>query len=321
MTRLALPLALALVAGGCVGGSASAPTTGPAYSASSISAATPTSATSAAAPSSPVASYAPVAAAGRVLRDLGYGPDVEQRLDLYLPRGATRAPVVLFVHGGAWFLGDKTMLDGTGYLSQGPATRDLLLRKGFAIVSMNYRRSGSARFPAQLDDVRAALAFVRARPEVEGARVALFGESAGGHLAALAALEGAPVRAVVDYYGVSDLRSLATERAASGCAALPTRAEEMLLGVAPGGVPASRVGAEASPLTHVRPGAPPFFVVHGTQDCTVPIAQSQRLVEALRAVGTSVEYRTLDAGHAAPSFWTDPGVQQGLVTFLDTHLR
>lgn len=125
---------------------------------------------------------APLPPGTRVLRDLAYGDDPRQRFDAYLPAGARDAPVIVFVHGGAWAIGDK---DNPGVV---PNKAAYWLPKGYALVSVNYRMLPEAEPLTQADDVAHALAAVqRLAPEwnADPARVVLMGHSAGAHLVAL----------------------------------------------------------------------------------------------------------------------------------------
>jgi acetyl esterase/lipase len=229
-------------------------------------------------------------------------------LDLYLPPGEGPHPVALFLHGGGWRLGSRH--------SGGPAFpgRTLFERAaaaGIAVASADYRLTGEAVWPAQLSDAKAAVRWLRARAGelgIDPDRVAAWGESAGGHLAELLglvddpALEGdvgvtgpsSAVVAVAAWYAPSDVAAVAVDTGADPADA--TTREARLLGAAPSAVPER--AAQASPVTHVRPGAPPFLLLHGRADRLVPCVQSERLAAALSAAGGDVGLHTYDAaGH------------------------
>jgi acetyl esterase/lipase len=207
----------------------------------------------------------------------GYRP---LHLDLRVPPGPGPFPVVVYVHGGAWWQGSRLRLPET---IAAVGFHDRLLRRGYAVADVDYRLSQEAIFPAQLHDVKAAIRWLRRySPELrlDPARFAAWGESAGGHLAALAGLSGSAddaVQAVVDWYGVAglidELDAPPTE---------PDPAAWLL-----GGPLAERRAAamEASPLSHVHAGAPPFLCMHGTADKTVPFRHSELLAAALRSHG------------------------------------
>ena len=203
---------------------------------------------------------------------LGYRP---LRLDLHVPAGAGPWPLVVWVHGGAWRNGDRKSLPDT-YGSLG--FFDRIQRRGYAVASVDYRLSAEATFPAQLDDVRAAIRWLRenaADRRLDPGRFATWGESAGGHLAAMAALvaDGPEVHAVVDWYGPSDLSVMD-----SGDADDP--GTQLL-----GGTRSPEAVALASPVEHAHMGAPPFLCVHGTGDQIVPYSQSEHLAAVLHAYG------------------------------------
>ncbi|OXM63589.1 MULTISPECIES: alpha/beta hydrolase [Amycolatopsis] len=218
-------------------------------------------------------------------------------LDLHRGDAPGLAPLVVFVHGGGWRVGSRESF-GPMFADTSPSPFERLAAAGFAVTSVDYRLTGEAPFPAQLDDVSAAFAWLRDHATELGldtGRIVVWGESAGGHLAALAGLREQGVVAVVDWYGPADLTALDTDLAEAGLVAEPapgsTEAREALLlrDVAP---------AEASPVTYVHSGAPPFLLLHGKSDRFVPCAQSRRLAEALTAAGADVDLRLFDgAGH------------------------
>ncbi|MFF0373907.1 alpha/beta hydrolase [Actinoplanes missouriensis] len=207
-------------------------------------------------------------------------------LDLHLPEPAeVPPPIVVFVHGGGWRRGSRQMFCPTWRDWQpGPFAR--LVAEGFAVASVDYRLSAEALFPAQLDDVTAAVGWLRAHAGelgVDAGRIVAWGESAGGHLAALLGLTVPGLAGVVDWYGPSDLRSHRGER------------ELQLIG-------SPDRAAQASPVTHVHPGAPPFHLAHGTADQLVPVSQSEQLTAALRASAVPVDLKLISgAGH----LWVD----------------
>jgi acetyl esterase/lipase len=230
----------------------------------------------------------------------GYRPLL---LDLHRPDGPT-PPVVVFLHGGGWRVGSRGAF-GPAYADWSPTPFARLAAAGVAVASLDYRLSGEARFPAQLDDVTAGLAWLRAHAGcvgVDASRVVLWGESAGGHLAALLGLADPQVRGVVDWYGPADLTALVADAAAGGISAVDVGAadsrEALLLG-APAASDPERA-RRAGPVAHVHPGAPPFLLRHGTADRFVPSRQSERLAEALREAGVDVR---LDLVEGADHMW------------------
>ena len=207
------------------------------------------------------------------------------RLDVYRRKDApTGCPTLLQVHGGGWVIGDKR--------EQGRPLMLALAARGWVCFAPNYRLSPRATFPDHLVDVKRALAWVREHGSEYGADpgfLVLTGGSAGGHLVALAALTAndpayqpgfesvdTRVQGCVPYYGVYDLEG------ETGTKAAEIRAKRLLEKV----VLKTRdrtVFREASPLSHVRADAPPFFVIHGRNDTLVPVEEARLFVERLRA--------------------------------------
>ncbi|MDQ1041071.1 acetyl esterase/lipase [Streptomyces sp. V3I8] len=234
------------------------------------------------------------AAGVRLLRGVPYlVPDGRRplELDLWLPaEPAGPLPVVVFVHGGAWRTGLRDDL-GPAFRSWRPGPFARLAQAGFAVACADYRLSGEAVHPTQVDDLTAALSWLHARSGELGldtARTVVWGESAGGHLAALLALtmpdrdpEVPPVTGCVTWYAPTDLVAL-TEDPAD-----PRTFEAMLVGGAPADLPER--ARDAGPVHHVTSAAPPFLVLHGTQDSVVPSDQAVRLAAALRGAGVSVD--------------------------------
>jgi acetyl esterase/lipase len=215
----------------------------------------------------------------------GYRP---LELDLYLPEGDGPWPVVVHVHGGGWQRGSRRH----PLPRLGPDFYDRLAGHGLAVAAIDYRLSGEARFPAQLEDVRAAVGWVHDRAasyDLDPSRVFLWGDSAGGHLALLAGLTGAKVHGIVAWFPVTDLAGLPADIAAAGGVPDPgpQSREALLLGAPAGIVP--DLARQASPLAHAGPDAPPVLLMHGDADDMVPAAQSVRLAEALRTAGADVE--------------------------------
>ncbi len=226
-----------------------------------------------------------------VLRDIPFVTYTGFRplsLDLHLPSTAGRHPVVLELHGGGWRMGTRSAFTP---LLNDEQSFERITAAGFAVAAADYRLSGEAQFPAQVDDVLAALDWIGTRPELDATRVVLWGGSAGGTLAALAAMRRpSAVRGVIDWYGPSAL--LAMPRTEE-----PSR-EDLWLGAPVPSVP--DLAAAASPARRAMPGLPPFHLAHGLDDTDVPPAQSELLAAALRGVGVPVElHLEPGAGH----FW------------------
>lgn len=270
----------------------------------------------------------------RVLGGVAYAalPGVRPlELDLYLPPGeSSSVPAVVFLHGGGWRLGSRR-LAGPAYVGRSPSPFERLAAGGIAVASIDYRLSGEARWPSQLHDAKAAVRWLRSRADelgVDPDRIAAWGESSGGHLAALLGLTGreldgeigvvgpsSAVAAVVAWYPPTDLASLPGDLG-SHPMAVDSR-EALLLGAPLPTVP--ELTAEASPLTHVRPGAPPFLLLHGEADQLIPCVQSERLVSALRAVDGDVEFETFPG---ADHMWRgSPDVAEAALDLTERFLR
>jgi len=214
-------------------------------------------------------------------------PSGDLHLDLYLPATHRPYPLVIWIHGGGWSLGDKGWML---YLRK-------LTRQGFAIASIQYRLSGTAKYPAAIDDCRDALHWLEKNGATYGLdthHIFLSGASAGGHLASLIAVEaGRPeVKAVCVLYPATDLNGFPNQGARHGY--LPD-----FLG---GTVIDKRAEAiEGSPVNHVHPNAPPFLIFHGDKDTLVPIAQSEELNDKLHAGGIESHLIVIHGkGHGFP---------------------
>jgi acetyl esterase/lipase len=243
-------------------------------------------------------------------------------LDIHAADGAGPHPVIIWIHGGGWQSGDK---------AQCLPVRLGFADRGYTVACVNYRLSGVAIFPAQIEDVRDAIAFLRGHADEYGLdpdRFVAWGSSAGGHLAALVGTtsgesvftgdaRASAVQAVVDFYGPIDLTAMVTTPGYTRHAQ-PDSAESLLLG---GPVLENPEAAQrASPLTYIDGDEPPFLIVHGTADPVVPLAQSQLLYDALTASGVTADLTILDgAGHGGPAF-SAPDTVDLVVTFLDQHL-
>lgn len=273
----------------------------------------------------------------------GYRPRL---LDVHLPPGDGPFPAVVWIHGGGWLDGDRRYPPPTV-----PAAllHGAVLAAGLALVSVDYRHSLEAPFPAQLHDVKAAIRYVRAFAGdlgVDPDRIGVWGESAGGQLAALAglvrptaaaagadavALEGTQgvgsgdtgVLAVVDWYGVCDLVALAAHPMPpmpSGGAEFPDP-YEALLGAAVADRP--DLARAASPVTYADGSTPPppFLLVHGTRDGLVPYSQSEVLAAALKGAGGEVTLQPVEgADHIFLGYPDITSIVGDSVAFLARHL-
>jgi acetyl esterase/lipase len=231
----------------------------------------------------------------------GYRPLL---LDLYVPAaGAGSGAAIIYLHGGGWAVGTRCRF-GRAFVGWSPTPLDLLARTGFVVATVDYRLSGEACFPAQLDDVHAAIGWLRERADdlgVDSARIMTWGESAGGHLDVLAGLTDGAIRGVVDWYGPMNLLSIGSQHAA-GSEKRPDDAaswESTMIG-APLQTDPDRTSA-ASPISYVHADAPPIQIHHGDADTQVPYAQSVEFVDAQKGVGGDVELITVEG---SDHFWT-----------------
>jgi acetyl esterase/lipase len=253
------------------------------------------------------------------------------RLDLYTPgNGSSARPLIIFVHGGGWTIGTKR---ATANYENWPGVLASFASRGYAVASIEYRLSSEAPYPAAVQDVKAAIRFLKAnaaRYGVDAARVAIWGGSAGAHLAAMAANtcgdasfvpSDAPnrdvsdcVQAFVGWYGPYDIAEMikaATAAAASAPrpAGPPTQADVEAAGgfaffqCTPQGCPPGRL-EDASPILRLDPKDPPALLLHGTADRLVPFSQSEAMAARMRALGIPVEMELIDGvGHG----WVQPG--------------
>jgi acetyl esterase/lipase len=288
-------------------------------------------------PGGPMPAQMPETLAKPIYSDVAYASVSEaQKLDLYLPEGSGPFPLVIAIHGGGFMMGDKASPDAI-------SGTDQLLANGFAVASINYRLSGEALAPAQIQDVKAAVRFLRANADtynLNPEKIGAWGGSAGGSLAALlgtscgaAELEGADlgnadrsscVQAVVDWYGPIDFLKMDEQFAGTDCPANHNEAsspESQLIGGPIQENPdlANLVNA----ITYVSPDDPAFFLQHGTADCNVPPAQGQLFHDALvPAIGADKVTLTFieGAGHGGLEF-VDAANMQLIVDFLSKYLK
>ncbi len=228
----------------------------------------------------------------------GYRPLV---IDIYTQsKLKTARPLILYIHGGGW-VGGHTRHSGA--LADFPTALASLAAEGFVVASLEYRLSGEAPFPAQLQDARAALRFLKANAAkygIDTARTGVWGGSAGGHLAALTALTcgddsldpplannaAAPlvgsecVQSAVTWYGVFDFAPMMARAGGDGAA-------QRLLGCS-GPCDVDRV-RRVSPMSYINATDPPFLLIHGEADRTVDVSQSRNAEAAMRAAGMNVE--------------------------------
>ena len=260
----------------------------------------------------------------RLLRDLEFARVGTRvlHLDLYLPRDAnTGTPLVVWIHGGGWRKGTKDACKMV-----------FLVKEGFAVASVEYRLAPEGVFPDPLYDCKAAVRFLRANAAQYGLdpnAIGVAGASSGGHLAALVGMTGddakwdgasgpqgvsSRVQAVCDFFGPTDLTTVAGTKWDN-----PKGAVYHLLG----GTVAEHMqtARDASPIFHVAKGNPPFLILHGDSDQTVPLSESQNLTRAMQEQGVDVQLQILPgAGHGRAAFST-PEIHQRVARFFRESLK
>jgi len=232
--------------------------------------------------------------------DIWRGPDLKP---------GDRAPVLLQVHGGAWIIGNKDQ--------QGMPLMERLAGHGWVCVSINYRLSPRAKWPAHIVDVKRALGWIKQHIAEYGGDpdfVAITGGSAGGHLCSLAALTAnepefqpgfedvdTSVACAVPFYGVYDF----TNRDGTGRADMGDMLTRLVMGVSPTDAP--ELWDHASSMSWVDHDAPPFMVLHGTNDCLVPVEQARAFVALLRKASSEpVVYAELPGAQHAFDVFASP---------------
>jgi len=258
-----------------------------------------------------------------VHRDLEYVAEghARNRLDLYLPAKSDRPLlVIVWIHGGAWLAGSKEGCPAIPFVA-----------KGYAVASINYRLSQHAVFPAQIEDCKAAIRWLRANAEkyrLDPKHVGVWGASAGGHLVALLGTSGdvkelegnggdlaqsSRVQCVVDWFGPTDFTKMGSSHDDANAP------EAKLIG---GPVQENKEkSARANPITYVSKDSAPFLIMHGEEDKVVPIGQSELLDEALRKAGVESTFvRIPGNGHGGPGF-ASPENRKKIEEFFAKHLK
>jgi acetyl esterase/lipase len=234
-------------------------------------------------------------------------------LDAFLPRSNGAVAAVVLVHGGGWSSGSRVALDGLARS---------LGRQGWAAFSVDYRLAPRWRFPAAFEDVQTAIAWVRRHAldfRIDVRRIALFGVSAGGNLALLAATRGSgpldrgsPIRAVVSWSGPTDLTSFLRETTNR----YATSVTRSYLGCAPTRCP--RKYAHASPASFVDRSDPPTLLVNSTREL-VPLSQARTMAQRLERAGVPTQLLVFAGTRHATEYTLS--AWKPTVTFLRRYLR
>ena len=247
-----------------------------------------------------------------------------QKLDIYLPEQGTYTgplPMVVWIHGGAWRAGSKENCRSRVFLED-----------GYEAASINYRLSHHAMFPAQIEDCKAAIRYLRANAKkynIDPDRIGVWGSSAGGHLVALLGTTGdvkdfdtgsnlnisSKVQAVCDFFGPTDFTRMSDfeSRMDHDAADSP---ESLLVG---GPVQENKEACKrANPITYVSRNDPPILIVHGDKDPLVPHYQSELLFEALKRADVDVKFHTVKGGGHG---FRDVQVNRMVKEFFNRHLK
>jgi acetyl esterase/lipase len=241
-------------------------------------------------------------------------------LDLHMPGTARKPALLVWVHGGAWSAGSKAQ-----YPRQ-------FVEHGFAVASVDFRQTTQAPFPANVHDIKSAVRFLRANADKYGyasERIAIAGDSSGGHLAALVGVTGgvpelegrvggsfeqsSRVQAVVVYFGAANLTTILAQSTPFGLG-VRRPALERLFGKPPEA--AAELARLASPVFHVDSADPPLLLFHGDQDPQMPINQSHELQGAYSKLGLDVTFHVLHGeAHGGEAFFAGKSLEQA-VEFL-----
>lgn len=275
--------------------------------------------------------------------DIAYASQSEkQKLDIYIPdEGEGPFPVIIAIHGGGFAWGDKKggnlapMLQG--------------LNHGYAVVTVNYRLSSEARFPSAINDIKAAIRFIRvnaAQYNLNPNEIALWGDSAGGNLASLAGTTGGTnncyhislgnanvsdnVTAVVDWYGPTNFCAMDEQNKLSG---IREKVKFVQTYNTDNSFPSKYLGQniskvpdlckQADPTTYITSECPPFLIQHGTMDPVIPMQQSTNFAAAIanKAGQDKVTLTLIEgAGHGGEQFEATDNMA-AVFSFLDKYMK
>lgn len=260
-----------------------------------------------------------------------------QKLDIYLPdTGNGPFPVIIAVHGGSFMIGDKEDQQITPMLEG--------VKHGYAVVAINYRLSGEAKFPAAINDVKAAIRWVKANAKqykLDESKIALWGNSAGANLAALAGVTSEVkepddstlgnsnksniVHAVIDWFGPIDFLTIDSQFNASKMGGAHHSDEESpeskYFGQKITEIP--ELVEKSNPENYITPDDPPFFIQHGSDDELVPVEQSISFADKLKNVlgDDKVNFEIIEgAKHGYTKYETKENMDK-VFAFLDKYLK
>jgi acetyl esterase/lipase len=257
-----------------------------------------------------------------------------QKMDIYVPTGVGPFPAVVLIHGGAFKAGDKAM-EATNAAK--------LVANGYVAISINYRLSGEAVFPAAVHDAKAAIRFVRANAsayKINPDKIGTWGASAGGYFSAILGTSGgdvylegtqgshlttsSKVQACIDWFGPINFSTMVSEGFALGFASTyNVNNESQFLGVDANSSTNITTVNQANPTTYIDVNDPPFWIQVGSLDPLIPYTQSLNFYNALNSTlgSTKVGYELINgAGHGGAQFSTEANFTKAIV-FLDSKLK
>ncbi|MFY8005280.1 MAG: alpha/beta hydrolase fold domain-containing protein [Chitinophagaceae bacterium] len=271
----------------------------------------------------------------QTLKDVVYATSSSaQKMDIYIPAGAGPFPAVVLIHGGAFKAGDK---------SSEATNAAKLVANGYVAISINYRLSGEAVFPAAVHDCKAAIRFVRANAgtyRINANKLGTWGASAGGNLSAIlgtsggdAYLEGtqgtnltvsSTVQATIDWFGPINFATMVSEGLSLGYASTyNVDNESQYIGVDANNAANISIVNKANPTTYIDVNDPPFWIQVGSADPLIPYTQSLNFYNSLKAVlgESKVSYELINgAGHGGSQFSTEANLNKA-IAFFDSKLK
>lgn len=277
----------------------------------------------------------PVTTEAQTVKDVAYATTSSaQKMDIYVPAGTGPFPAVVLIHGGAFKAGDKAME---------AANAAKLVANGYVAISINYRLSGEAVFPAAVHDCKAAVRFIRANAtsyKINASKIGTWGASAGGNLSAILGTSGgdtylegtqgsnlttsSTVQVTIDWFGPINFATMVSEGLALGFASsYNVNNESQYLGVDANSPANIAIVNKANPTTYIDANDPPFWIQVGSVDPLIPYTQSLNFYNSLKAVlgDSKVGYELISgAGHGGALFSTDANLTKA-ITFLDSKLK
>jgi len=269
------------------------------------------------------------------LKDVVYAATSSaQKMDIYVPAGTGPFPAIVLIHGGAFKAGDKAM-EATNAAK--------LVANGYVAISINYRLSGEAVFPAAVHDCKAAVRFIRANANtyrINPNKIGTWGASAGGNLSAILGTSGgdsylegtegnyittsSTVQASIDWFGPINFATMVSEALALGFpSAYNVNNESQYLGVDANNPANIAIVNKANPTTYIDANDPPFWIQVGSADPLIPYTQSLNFYNALKNVlgESKAGYELINgAGHGGAQFSTEANLNKA-ISFLDSRLK